>query len=185
MLPPLRQAATPTGTIEYRESGRRDAPGLVLLHGLGSSAASFRAQYGPLGERFRVVAWNAPGYCGSTPLESDEPSSTGYTDALRSLLDTLEIDQTYLVGSSWGSLIATAFASHYPARARALVLSAPNTGAGNLSPTEQRKQYFELTVPLHLFGPVEMAMFPGCGHLLELEAPERFNAAVLDFFAQY
>jgi pimeloyl-ACP methyl ester carboxylesterase len=266
MLPPLKQAATPRGTIEYRESGRGNAPALVLLHGLGSNSASFQFQYGPLGERHRVIAWNAPGYCGSTPLGTEEPPAADYADALAALLDVLGIDRTCLVGSSWGTLIATAFAGRYPARVRALILSAPNTGFGGLPAAEQRRQFAERVVPLQLLGPLEMAkrsaerlvapgtpaevldhirgfgaglssegfgsamhmmsstdgiaqiaeleqpilifagsediiapaaahavklaaaarnarlvMFPGCGHLLKLEAPDRFNAEVLEF----
>ena len=157
MLPPLKHAATAQGTIEYRESGRSDAPALVLLHGLGSNSASFRSQFGPLGERYRVIAWNAPGYCGSAPMASDEPRVADYADALAALLDALAIDRTYLVGSSWGTLVATAFAGRYPARARALVLSAPNTGAGALPEAERRKHFMERTIPLQLLGPAEMA----------------------------
>lgn len=270
MLPPLRRAQTASGSIEYRESGRGDDPALVLLHGLGSNSASFRSQYGPLGERFRVVAWNAPGYCGSTPLGSEEPSAADYADALGSLLDALGIERTHLVGSSWGGLLAIAFAASCPARVRSLVLSAPNAGSGSLTEEERRRHFIERTVPLQLLGTAEMArrsaerlvapgtpaevidyiggfgaglsvqgfssaaymmcttdgialisglsqpilvlagtedaiaptaahaarlaaaarnaelaMFPGCGHLLKLEAPERFNAAVLHFTAQY
>ena len=54
MLPPLQTAAG----IAYRESGTRDAPALVLLHGIGSTSAGWRLQYGPIGEHFRVVGWD-------------------------------------------------------------------------------------------------------------------------------
>lgn len=269
MLPPLRQAQTASGTIEYRESGRSDAPALVLLHGLGSNSASFRSQYDPLADRFRVIAWNAPGYGGSTPLKSEEPSASDYADALGSLLDALRIERAHLVGSSWGGLLALAFASSEPARVRSLLLSAPNAGAGSQPEVERRRQFIERTVPLQLLGTEETARrsaerlvapgtpaevieyvrgfgtclslqgfsgaaymmchtdgieliaglaqpvlvlagsldeiapaehhagrlaatarnakletFAGCGHLLELEAPERFNAMVLEFTAQ-
>ena len=47
MLPEHRS----TAGFTYRESGRADAPALVLLHGIGSTSAGWRLQYGPLGER--------------------------------------------------------------------------------------------------------------------------------------
>lgn len=157
MLPPLSQVATAKGVIEYREAGRRDAPALVLLHGLGSNSASFRSQFGPLGQHHHVIAWNAPGYCGSAPLDSEEPGAADYADALAALLDALSVDRAHLVGSSWGALVATAFAGRYPERTRSLVLSAPNAGSGDLPEPEPRAHYMESTIPLQLLGPVEMA----------------------------
>ena len=38
---------------------------LVLLHGIGSGARSWRQQVASLSGRHRVIAWDAPGYGGS------------------------------------------------------------------------------------------------------------------------
>ena len=78
MLPEPKFAAD----ITYRESGGKDAPALVLLHGIGSTSAGWRLQYGPLGEHFRVIAWDAPGYGGSQPLPGEAPSAEAYARAL-------------------------------------------------------------------------------------------------------
>src|SRR5687767_1628716 len=77
MLPESQAAAG----VSYRESGRKDAPVLVLLHGIGSTSAGWRLQYGPLGERFRVIAWDAPGYGGSAPLAGEAPPVEAYARA--------------------------------------------------------------------------------------------------------
>jgi pimeloyl-ACP methyl ester carboxylesterase len=53
-------------TFSYWEAG--SGPPLVLLHGIGSAAASFRYQLEALSARFRVAAWDAPGYGASTAL---------------------------------------------------------------------------------------------------------------------
>ena len=127
MLPTLRHAAG----IGYRESGRRDAPALVLLHGIGSTSAGWRLQYGPLGERYRVIAWDAPGYAGSEPLPSETPEAADYARALGGLLDALEIGSAYLVTNSWGTLIALAFANLFAQRVRAMVLGGPTAGWGD------------------------------------------------------
>ena len=135
-LPPLslaRLAGPGDRVIEYREAGPPDAPAIVLLHGIGSSSAGYRAQLAALSDRYRVVAWNAPGYGGSTPLPRD-PDALDYSAALAAFLDALDIERAaVLVGSSWGSVIAVNFAAAEAARVRALVLSAPNTAQGRLT----------------------------------------------------
>jgi len=40
---------------------------IVLLHGIGSNAASFTPLLAHLPKALRVIAWNAPGYGGSDP----------------------------------------------------------------------------------------------------------------------
>ncbi len=270
MLPPLSSSLTSYGTLEYRESGRSGNTALFLLHGLAGDSTVFRAHYASFGAHHRVLAWNAPGYGGSRPMESDEPGAADYADALKALFDARGVERAHLLGCSWGSLIATAFASRYPKQAGALILAAPNAGAGALPKADRRRSFVERTVPLHMLGPVEMArrsaerlvapgareevldqlralgeaitsrgfssaaymmsesdglaqirelsnpvlvlagaedaiapaadhaaalaaaarnaeleVFQDCGHMLELEAPDRFKAAVLDFLARH
>jgi pimeloyl-ACP methyl ester carboxylesterase len=135
MLPESKSAAGFT----YRESGRPDAPALVLLHGIGSTSAGWRLQYGPLGERFRVVAWDAPGYGGSTPLPGEAPSTEDYARALGRLLDALGIREAVIGTNSWGTPTGVAFARLFPQRVRALVLGGPAAGYGSL-PKEERER---------------------------------------------
>lgn len=135
MLPAVSTAAD----ISFRESGRRDAPALVLLHGIGSTSAGWRLQYEPLGEHFRVVAWDAPGYGGSRPLEGDAPTAEDYAAALGRLLDALGIAEAIIGTSSWGTATGVAFARLFPARVRGLVLGGPSAGWGWL-PKEERER---------------------------------------------
>jgi pimeloyl-ACP methyl ester carboxylesterase len=133
MLPELKTAAG----ITYRESGRKDAPALVLLHGIGSTSAGWRLQYGPLGERFRVIGWDAPGYGGSAPLAGEAPGAEAYAQALARLLDALGIRQAIVGTNSWGTPTGVVFARLYPERVRALVLGGPAAGWGS-APKEER-----------------------------------------------
>jgi pimeloyl-ACP methyl ester carboxylesterase len=121
------------GRIEYRASGAASAPAVVLLHGIGSQSAGYRAQLAGLADGFRVIAWNAPGFGHSTPLALAEPRAEDYAQALAAFLGALGIAQAaVLVGSSWGSVVAATFAARCPAAVRSLVLSAPNTARGRL-----------------------------------------------------
>ncbi|MFM0060203.1 alpha/beta hydrolase [Paraburkholderia phytofirmans] len=138
--PPVRlevdfeRYATGRGYVELRATGPAHAPVIVCLHGIGSSSAGYRAQFAGLSHRFRVIAWNAPGFGASTPLAMAEPHADDYAELLLSLLDRLQCTRmAILVGSSWGSVIAMAFAARHPERLERLVLSAPNTARGRLT----------------------------------------------------
>lgn len=112
--------------LHVRDSGPKDAPALVLVHGFGASLHTWEAWAGPLSERHRVVRFDLPG-CGLSP-----PDPTGdYTDArsialLAALLDRLGIARTTLVGHSIGGRIAWTFAAERPERVSRLVLVAPD-----------------------------------------------------------
>ena len=66
----------------YMEAGRADAPPLVLLHGVGANSMHWRFQLAGLSDRFRVVAWNAPGYVLSDAFKTDTPGCKDFADAL-------------------------------------------------------------------------------------------------------
>ena len=139
--------------ISYREAGRPDAPALLLLHGIGSTSAAWAEQYEPLGERHRVVAWTAPGYDRTPPLAPEAPSAADYAAALARLLDALRVDRADVVTSSWGTLVGLAFASAYPARARALVLGGPSAGAHGRTGDECARLAEERIARMRRLGP--------------------------------
>jgi pimeloyl-ACP methyl ester carboxylesterase len=122
------------GHIEYRAAGDPRNPVVMMLHGLGSSSAGYRAQLAGLSRDFYVIAWNAPGFGDSTPIAGADAGIDDYADALKSLLHTLRVKRlAVLVGSSWGSVVALAFARRWPARLHSLALSAPNVASGRLT----------------------------------------------------
>ena len=126
-----------SAVITYRAAGDELAPAIVLLHGIGSSSAGYRAQLAALSTTHRVIAWDAPGYGQSSPFAIGTPAATDYADALADLMSALRISRATFVGSSWGSVIATTFAARYPLATRALVLSAPNVARGHLTGAER------------------------------------------------
>ena len=56
---------------------------LVLLHGIGSAARAFDDQLAGLSDRLHVIAWDAPGYGGSTPLAPESPKASRLRDGAR------------------------------------------------------------------------------------------------------
>lgn len=146
-LPPLRHALLSSGsTLEYRDTGH-GADAVLLLHGIGSSSAGYRAQLAGLSAQWRLLAWNAPGFGASTPLASPAPDVHAYAAALAELLDALSLDRVHLVASSWGTLIAQAFAGRYPERTRAIVLSVPTRGYAHLPADERARRMAERLSP--------------------------------------
>jgi pimeloyl-ACP methyl ester carboxylesterase len=119
------------GQVEYRAAGDESHPAVLMLHGLGSSSAGYRAQFAGLSRDFHVIAWNAPGFGGSSPISGHNASIDDYADALEAFLRALRVEKLcVLVGSSWGSVVALTFTRRYPALVGSLVLSAPNVAKG-------------------------------------------------------
>ena len=104
------------------------APVVVFLHGIGSRATSFAPLFARMPQRFRLLAWDAPGYGASTPLPQKQPVPLDYAQQLARLLDAYAIRQIDLVGHSLGCLMAGAFARACPQRVRRIVLISPALG---------------------------------------------------------
>jgi pimeloyl-ACP methyl ester carboxylesterase len=121
--------------VSYRDvdSATSEALPLVLLHGIGSGAASWVQQFEVLGETRRVLAWDAPGYGASTPVEADSPVASDYATVLKDWLDALGIERCVLLGHSLGAIIAGAFAVANPQRVGGLLLLSPAGGYGAAS----------------------------------------------------
>ncbi|MEC5404049.1 alpha/beta fold hydrolase [Paraburkholderia sp. MPAMCS5] len=121
--------------LSYREvasvaHAASNALPLVLLHGIGSGAASWVQQFEALGTSRRVLAWDAPGYGASTPVAAASPAARDYAGVLNEWLDALGIERCVLVGHSLGAIIAGAFAVMHPERVAGLLLLSPAGGYG-------------------------------------------------------
>jgi pimeloyl-ACP methyl ester carboxylesterase len=152
MLPERQTAAD----ISYRESGAKDAPALVLLHGIGSTSSGWRLQYAPLGLHLRVIAWDAPGYAGSKPLPAEAPSAEAYAHALARLLEALGIQKTFIGTNSWGTPTGVVFARLFPERVRALILGGPTAGWGGLPKDERERRLADRIARVRTMGLAKM-----------------------------
>lgn len=103
---------------------------LVILHGIGSNSDSFA----PLLDGFppgpRLLAWDAPGYLLSNPLEMTRPLALDYAETLERFLDNVGVKTAHLVGHSLGTLVAVAFAQLAPERVTTLTLASSAQGYG-------------------------------------------------------
>jgi pimeloyl-ACP methyl ester carboxylesterase len=108
--------------LHYLERG--SGPAVVLLHGNGVFADDFdySGLIDALGERYRVIAFDRPGYG-----YSERPRTTLWTpDAqarlLHRALQEIGVDAAIVLGHSWGTMVALAMGLQVPDSVRGLVL---------------------------------------------------------------
>ena len=113
-------------SIFYAESG--EGPVVVLLHGGGpgaSGVSNYSRNIEDLAESFRVIVPDLPGY-GQSSKGVDQADPFGYlANAIRGLLDALDIDSAHLVGNSYGGACALRLALDSPNRVDRMVLMGP------------------------------------------------------------
>jgi len=173
----LREVATGAGRFSLLERGQ--GPALVLLHGIGSGAPSWRDPIEWLGDTFRVIAWDAPGYGRSSPLVPEAPDPSDYARALADLLDALQVARAHLIGHSLGAVIAARFARLSPGRAASLTLASPAGGHARLPEAERARLRERRLQAMSRLGPAGMARDRG-PHLLGPSATDEQRAAVID-----
>lgn len=101
---------------------------IVLLHGIGGRAASFAPLMGQWPAGPQLIAWDSPGYGGSTPLAIAAASPAVYADALAAVLDDLHVETCSLLGQSLGAILAGHFTARHARRVSRLALLCPAPG---------------------------------------------------------
>jgi pimeloyl-ACP methyl ester carboxylesterase len=155
---PLQNISTPLGHVAYRRAGSEGQPLWVLLHGIGSASGSWLAQLQAAKQRgVHILAWDAPGYGQSTPVQPDQPLARDYAARLWAWLDALGCGRVHLVGHSLGCLMASAAAQSQPERVQHLWLLAPAAGYGLAAPEVRARKLHERLEKLQTLGPAGMA----------------------------
>jgi 3-oxoadipate enol-lactonase len=108
-----------SGGVAWRECGSGNP--VVFLHGLGGTRTSWGPQLRQLGDHFRCIAWDMPGYGDSDPLTP--LTYSGIAQRLIDLVDLLGAEQVDLVGLSFGGMHALHTALGFPDRIRRMVLA--------------------------------------------------------------
>lgn len=135
---PSRTLVFSHGCATYREAGDPDAEHtLVLLHGMGGDSASWFPVARALAPYARVIAWDAPGYGGSSPVSEREQSARHYASLLRRVLKSLGAGRAILASHSLGAMTAAAYAREYGEMTQRMMLFSPARGYGSPERAEE------------------------------------------------
>src|SRR5438045_1390948 len=121
--------------IFYREAGSKDAPTILLLHGLPSSSRMFEPLLARLSDEFHLVAPDYPGFGHS---DAPSPKEFAYTfdhiaQVMDHFTDELKLDKYTLYMQDYGGPVGFRMALAHPARVEALIVQdavAHNEGLG-------------------------------------------------------
>ncbi len=122
-------------TIFYREAGPKDAPPILLLHGLPSSSRMFDPLLARLGDKYHLIAPDYPGFGHS---DWPDPKQFDYTfDHIARIIDdfsrVLGLSRYTLYMQDYGGPVGFRMALAHPERVDALIVQdavAHNEGLG-------------------------------------------------------
>ncbi len=122
-------------SIFYREAGPKDAPTLLLLHGLPSSSRMFGPLFARLSDRYHLVA---PDYAGFGHSDWPDPKQFAYTfdhiaEIMNHFTEALALPRYTLYMQDYGGPVGFRMALSHPDRVEALIVQdavAHNEGLG-------------------------------------------------------
>ena len=141
-----QQVQLPTLGIRlfFFEAGAPEKPALILIHGLGDEADTWRHVFNPLAEDHHVMAIDLPGFG-----RSDQPDRDYTPDfmqqAILDLMTVKGLEKAFLMGSSLGAILSQGTAIAHPEKVCGLILA----GGALLQPQEMGDSGLRLmAVPL-------------------------------------
>ena len=102
--------------LHVRDSGPRDAPVVIMLHGFGAGLHTWEPWAQALTADHRVIRFDLPGFGLSGADPGGDYSDQHSVQVLAALMDRLGIARASLIDNSIGGKFAWMFAAHYPSR---------------------------------------------------------------------
>ncbi len=138
-------------SIFYREAGPKDAPTLLLLHGLPSSSRMFEPLFARLSDRYHLVAPDYPGFG-----HSDWPDPTKfeytfdhYAEIMNRFTEALGLSRYTLYMQDYGGPVGFRMALAHPERVQALIVQDAVAHNGGLGANWATRRAFWADRPAH------------------------------------
>jgi len=112
--------------LHVRDTGPKDGPAVIMLHGFGSSLHTWEPWARALDDDYRIIRVDLPGSGLSEPDPADDYSDGRTMQVIIALMDRLEVGRASFIGNSIGGRIAWRFAAENPERVEKLVLISPD-----------------------------------------------------------
>lgn len=112
-------------TLHLRDEGPRDAPVIVLLHGMSADTHLWDPWARTLAQHYRVVRYDQIGHGLTGTDPRGDYSRAGQLARLEELVDRLALKRFVLVGSSMGGDLALAYAIRHGERLQGLTVLDP------------------------------------------------------------
>jgi pimeloyl-ACP methyl ester carboxylesterase len=112
--------------LHVRDTGPRNGPAVVMLHGFGASLHTWEPWANALSDKYRVIRFDLAGFGLTGPDPTGDYSDDRGLQVLATLLDTLSIKRATLIGNSLGGKLAWMFAAEHPDRVSKLILISPD-----------------------------------------------------------
>jgi pimeloyl-ACP methyl ester carboxylesterase len=106
------------------ESGKKEAPAILLLHGSGSNSAMWIADVAEISKTYHVFAIDIIGECGKSAENRPTYKGDIYSGWILEIIKELGLKRVSLIGCSLGGWIAIDFATKHPEKTDKLILMA-------------------------------------------------------------
>jgi pimeloyl-ACP methyl ester carboxylesterase len=133
-------------SIFYRETGPKDAPVILLLHGLPSSSRMFEPLFLRLSDQFHMIAPDYPGFGHSDAPDAKQFAYTfdHIAEIMNHFTEALRVSHYTLYMQDYGGPVGFRMALSHPERVTALIVQdavAHNTGLG--ANWKTRREFWE------------------------------------------
>jgi pimeloyl-ACP methyl ester carboxylesterase len=109
-------------TFHYTETGRSEAPALVMLHGVTGHARTWDEEGEALSARYRVLALDQRGHGDSDPSAEGDYTVSSMAGDLAEFADALGLATFSIVALSMGGRVAIQYAGTNPGRVQRMVI---------------------------------------------------------------